>query len=843
MAVRLVKGGLQSYDPMQVFKKRGGGGGVASDMSIDEQKRLEAERKLAQQKAMAESERLRKEVRDKAEQARLRIEAERREIERIRKLSRQRQLQEYRKLRQISKGQQLLQLQQQGKKLTPQAQKIAEREFQRQGRERRQIRIPISEQKKVQSKVQSENINIFSLQSWRDLGEALVESKNKKDRKLGKKILTEPLLFASKFVSRTGELKELPAGLLALIKKPSNIKNIPSNIKTDFADTIQLLKTSKSQGLAKIGSDIFTFKIIGGVIKATGRVTSNVATRISPKFVGAAETGAKLKVRGAGSGRTITINIVGKIPTESIAKQIKRAGTKVSAISSQADSLVGLIKRKKIIRKPLPNESKLPLSTRKLLKKFDKGKITSKELIRLDRLIKKKKGKGILERSFFADPQTRIRPSRLGVLGEKEGTLKQLLKGEATLKSAKPQILLFEDVKISKFPKSLKSVATKLKNGKPLTKTEMTKLLTWQQKVTGKFKPLGFVTREAEITLAPNEVIKRVKKVGVTLVNGKRVPIISTKVIKPTKAVQNLIKKAKIGKATAKELKQLSKKLKKETGFKYTTSSLKKTKLYYPLKRKLVSPSVSKISRRKTSRKITSKPISKGKIRYTSQGRPYIITTTGSRFIPAVSSPTYKKSTLKGFTGGSSPKQFRRLKGKKGVSRPLKFARTKRTLKKKAKTQPVFNVFGKSGKKFVKINVKPLTKNDALSKGTYAIDRTTSRQFKIIPAGKMKKAGILRKAERNYFNRAGFKLREYKVKRGRKFLIKPKYVEKTKHAIDTRGEKKGLSLAKYLAQQRRGGAVRKKIKRKITPAQRKVMLRNLKKARAVRIKKLKGGKK
>lgn len=88
------------------------------------------------------------------------------------------------------------------------------------------------------------------------------------------------------------------------------------------------------------------------------------------------------------------------------------------------------------------------------------------------------------------------------------------------------------------------------------------------------------------------------------------------------------------------------------------------------------------------------------------------------------------------------------------------------------------------------------------------------------------------KKERNYFNRLGFKVREFRVKRGRKFTLQRKYIEKSKHAIDTRGEKRGLSLAKFLKQRKHYKTTLPK--RKITPSQRKVMLRNLAKARRAR---------
>ena len=163
------------------------------------------------------------------------------------------------------------------------------------------------------------------------------------------------------------------------------------------------------------------------------------------------------------------------------------------------------------------------------------------------------------------------------------------------------------------------------------------------------------------------------------------------------------------------------------------------------------------------------------------------------------------------------------------------FIRLRSTLRKREvqKSQQVFNVFGKVKGKFIKINPKPLVKGDALSKGAFAVDNTTAKTFKITPAGKTKKPGRLLKNERNYFNRQGFKLREVRIKKGRKFKLKQKYIEKRRFGIDTRGEKKGLTIRRLIKQQQ-------KAKRKITPTQRKVLIKRLKKAR--RIKKLKGGK-
>lgn len=205
-----------------------------------------------------------------------------------------------------------------------------------------------------------------------------------------------------------------------------------------------------------------------------------------------------------------------------------------------------------------------------------------------------------------------------------------------------------------------------------------------------------------------------------------------------------------------------------------------------------------------------------------------------------------QKQKLKQVGKFFSPSLVIRSGGTRLILPPIKKRKKRKIKKQKPSTIPVFHVYGKSGKRFVKISTKPLKRNDALSKGTYAIDNTTSKQFKIVPAGKTKKPGMLRKGEKNYFNRRGYKLREYKVKKGKAYKIKPKYIEKTKYGIDTRGEKKGLTIAKYVKQQKRGGKkinIKRK-KRKLTPTQRKVMLKNLAKARrALNRRRKKGGNK
>jgi len=699
-------------------------------------------------------------------------------------------------------------------------------------------------------------------------------------KRIGQEVFATGLILKSntitkatdRFVKRSASNTVLlPKNLWTLVTNPSNIKDVPKAVYDDFKDTIQLIKTSPSEAIAKVGSDILTGMIVGEIFKPIGKLTTNVATRLSTKFSGVAKVGGKLVIKG----KDITIKVVGSIPKQSLRGQVGLAGKAVNAISSQAQSLLSYVKRNKVIRKPLgltktgkTIESSLSNYGKKLLNKLDDGKITANEIIKLNSMVKKLGSKGILERSFFADPFSRVRPSRLGVVATKEGNIFDLLSGKATIKAQKPQILLFENVKIQKLPKTLSSIKSKLLSGKTLSKLETAKLLTWQQRVTGKFKPIGFVTRESEITLAPKEIIKRVKKVGVTLVNGKRVPIISTKVVKPSKYLSNLLSKSSL-KMSTKELSKLAKQLSKETGFKYSASSVKQGLKYYPLGRKLASYSTLALSRYTKPasylKTITSR-VNLSSLKYTSKKQPYIKTKYGIKFIskgsigkvskgkvsisykvpdyrikypkypyptyPISKPPIYPTKYKKG--GVSKPPYYpTRIPSIVPPSKKIRISPSPIKTISKSKPVPVFNVFGKSGKRFVKLNTKPLIKNDALSRGAFAIDVTTSKRFKIVPAGKTKTVGVLRKGEQNYFNRAGYKLREYRVRGGRAFAIKPNYIERTKYGIDTRGEKRGLSIAKFIRQQ--NGKINKP--RKITVSQRKVMLNNLAKARKVLAKK------
>ncbi len=641
----------------------------------------------------------------------------------------------------------------------------------------------------------------------------------------GLRLVNSELKFAKGFKTGTKGVIKLPKTIFIAGKDPIKttknifnvVKTIPSSIAQGGEDFGKLLRVSPGLALFKVGKEILIMKGTGKALKVVGRLGGQARAVLSPKFRKVKLN--KITIPPRITGKTISIKIGGPVKKlrEPIRKQAKLAGKKVNAVSAQADRLVNIIKKQKIVRKPIPNEANLSPLTKKLLKRFDQRKITSKQLARLELRIRKEAKTSLLERSLFADPRGRLRPSRLG-LKTKDASLIDILSGDVAFRTPKPQVLIFQKALVQKFPKTkiFNNIKKKLKTKNPVfTKAESEAFLKFQLRKSGRFKPVGALTKEPEITLAPGEIVKKGKTLAVTLINGRRVPIVSASVIKASKKTAKLLKKSKSGKLTSKELKELKKRLKKETGFKPSVSRARGGR---PIIRSRPFPRITRrkrVSSRKTGLARTPKRRAAKPSRISARRSPK----KTPRIIIGRPQPRPKPP-------GRPPRTPpRRLRPGVPVIRPpvrirIKPGRVSQTKLKKA--VQTFDVFGKSGKRFLKLNKKPLTRNDSLSKGAYAADFTTSRTFKIISAGRRKIVEKLPKVQKNYFKRQGFKFRDVKIKKGRKLQLRKKFIEKTKFAIDTKSEVQGLTIAKQLKQQRSP-------KRTATPQQ----LKNLAKGRKV----------
>jgi len=93
-----------------------------------------------------------------------------------------------------------------------------------------------------------------------------------------------------------------------------------------------------------------------------------------------------------------------------------------------------------------------------------------------------------------------------------------------------------------------------------------------------------------------------------------------------------------------------------------------------------------------------------------------------------------------------------------------------------------------------------------------------------------------------YSSMTSYKFRDYQIKNKKKLFLKNRgVIEKNRHLLDTVQEKKRISLARRIKQLGFSRSVVKKrthAKRKITTAQRKILIQRLKKARAVRMRNL-----
>jgi hypothetical protein len=136
--------------------------------------------------------------------------------------------------------------------------------------------------------------------------------------------------------------------------------------------------------------------------------------------------------------------------------------------------------------------------------------------------------------------------------------------------------------------------------------------------------------------------------------------------------------------------------------------------------------------------------------------------------------------------------------------------------------------------KLIKVSKVPLRKKRAKDMRNYIVDTSLSRTAKIKKTkGKPKPPKL--KIPSGYAKRTSKKFRRFRVIKGkRRKLPKGKVIEKSKSLLDTKQEKKKITLRKRIKQITKKPTKRKIIKRKITMARRKQMLSNLAKARRVR---------
>ncbi len=416
-----------------------------------------------------------------------------------------------------------------------------------------------------------------------------------------------------------------------------------------------------------------------------------------------------------------------------------------------------------------------------------------------------------LKRYLFATPfnpktgKAQVRVSRLGLTkAEQAGWIDLLGYGnEVTFaRQTKPQIFVFPKEKIVK--------RTKIKPGIKRAKAKFEK--------TKGFEIPEF-SSELEVVLGKGFAIKRGKVLDRVNLNGNLVPIVEMKKIKLSKQTRDLVKtrdqlvrklsQKKTKKLTARDKvtiqkikvkqKQLARNLKKETGIDYLAITSR-------AKRK---PNVKRVNVKNLSSKIIGSKLKRTKspLVLSPRARPGKITPR-PKPIPPSGPPTPPPRFRKDTSPRPRPRPPLRPSGPPPVPRPrpgrgpLKktaiFRKKKRRLKKSKKIEVGFDIYGKSGKKFYKLNKKPLSKKDARDRGAFAIDNTTSKTLKLIPKGRVRKLGTIKNKEKGYFGRRQKKFRDFKIKKGRTIRLRRAYIEKRRFGIDTRGEVNQLRLEKLI---------------------------------------------
>jgi len=548
-----------------------------------------------------------------------------------------------------------------------------------------------------------------------------------------------------------------------------------------------------------------------------------------------------------------------KSGAKTLSEQVKFSGKQVTAVNAAADQLTSWLKRKQIIRKPIPGEALFPSNIKRILKKFDKGiKLTQKEFGDVNRWLRKNVADNItlLERSLYLDPASGLRISRLGIQAERTATLRDLFTGNFKLRANKPQILIFENAMIEKLPKTLSKVKNKLLKNQKLTEAEVNQLIAWQVKRSGKFKPIGSTIYEGgielEVTLAPGEIIKRVRKAGTVVIEGKKVSMVMAEVYRPTAAIRLKIKLAQLGKLAKSELAKLEKFLSKKANRKIKIetpevksrirlSGRRRNSKYRPVVRistfrigfKTGIRSVTKreavrrkVTRRKT--KLTRKKRSKARPKRTRAKRKPAKRPKRSKARPKrkpAKRPKRKRPRPKP-RGRARPKprpprprppKPRPPRGGGGSDRPKPRPRigTERFGRKKLKKkQPVYFIKVRRKGKIVNLHPRPLILSDAKDFLAHKLDRNLVRSGWFEPLAPTREVIRLPKVMQGYFGRNKKKLRPYKIKVGKKKTIRRGYIEKRKYILDTRGEKKQLASARRRKATRRKPVRRKPVRRR-----------------------------
>ena len=562
---------------------------------------------------------------------------------------------------------------------------------------------------------------------------------------------------------RTAEgLISIPKAIKKIGKEPSKLKDIPRAIKEEGKKIGKLLKASPTQLGAEIGTNILLFGGAGKVIKGISKISGVPKPSVNIKFVG------NQRVRG---NKVIT-DVLFKVGK-------KRVGVaKGVTIQRGKDGAVTLTKGFSGLKRTSLRSGETELRS---LQKFIGKEFTKGKKIKLN-----------FRKKIDIGKARKIRPL---VKTKKIKSIFQLGRGRLVTKGGK-RIDIDDFISLSNvFTRKDLNVIV----GKTITKSGQKAKFIGLIKNVGRKKKRGFSLTSQEQQLF-NKALKQVVSTASASVKSAKVKRLSprSKAVIKTIVSKQIVKAKQLPKQRAKvkvKVRTKQKVIQKPRQKIRTRQRTRfKTKTKLKARQKVITKQVVKPKPR-LRQQVVSKQIikTKRKLKLIEKGR-------GLKIVPKIPTPTRRV-----------PIKLKRFKAKK--------------LKKKKVLKKGWNAFVKSKGKFIKVNTLPLSRTNALDRASSLTDRSTSADMKVVPVGKVRNLGRLRKGEKGHFKRTRKKFRGFKQRKGQKRKLVNRFIEKKgKPRIDTRGEKRGLSVRRLIKQRNF-----QQPKRRATPKQ----LKNLAKGRKI----------
>jgi hypothetical protein len=577
-----------------------------------------------------------------------------------------------------------------------------------------------------------------------------------------------------------------PSLLISDVKNvPSAIKNIPSAISRSGASIGKSLKSRPRTTTAEIATEI----LAPSFLRRSGRRISAETAKFSKDFLPTQKVqsrGFRATKRGvvqrAGIDedvlRGITDRETGKVSdvvlrggasttAEPLSVQVTRAGKTVTGVSAQEG----------LVPKTLTRSGQTNIDLRPV--------------------------KGDLERTFFADPQSRLRTTRLGTNNQKSFAEKSVEAVTEPVKinfaGSRPQAFVFGSAKVERFPKDLRGVIKKDPSLKSLTPSQRNRLESFQLQPRNTFTAPGFLSRESEIVTTASRLV--VDRSGTAVIGGRRVPFFSAKTSnKPLKTGLDVSDDVKS------KRRSITRRVSRDrrTGFNVDALSLTKGFSSQSVSSAANNFRDQKISNFSGDSDVTSNFLGGSKSSPFTSSNLSGTSTNINKISPISSndsisfSPTPSKTNIKPpsspispdkniFGGGGSFTQPPRKKGKSPFRLPE--LKSEKKGKKKSKVSS-YNAFVKRKGRYEKINEKGLSKKQALKAMFEEVDNTPSA------TGKIRK-GKKKINKPDFVSISPSRRDKFRRKKNKKNV----YVEKDRFRIDSVGElfgitRKGLNTSK-----------------------------------------------